>query len=277
MPLIQDMPLSKDQFPSTGLACGKKLGLTTLLGGWVPTHSVHGFSRIEFREESGALVVKTTGGLLPFGNGENSFLCEAVYASDHKSDNACAISATSNHETARVHIHANASLGLLIVATLCEFSSDSPLEDYYLREFYRRENTAEPIHSPVDGKLPNRESRNGMDLGEFAGQWRTTDAATAEISGILLERTSSGLMAKIDATRPGDFSRPEIHLQAFAAPTGPPGASSFYGRWRGENGETECHAWIKQGVLVIAKFERSLTAGRSNKFSREFFYRVALR
>jgi hypothetical protein len=40
--------------------------------------------------------------------------------------------------------------------------------------------------------------------------------------------------------------------------------------------EVQLHAWIKLGVLVIAKFDRFTDdSGRSNRFSREFFYRAS--
>lgn len=67
----------------------------------------------------------------------------------------------------------------------------------------------------------------------------------------------------------------ETAASLFAAETSSAEAMAFSAFYDFGFMETQLQAHVRQGVLIIAKFDRFKdNSGRSNYFSKEFFYRV---
>lgn len=85
---------------------------------------------------------------------------------------------------------------------------------------------------------------------------------------------AEGLFVRIhgaDESSPREWG--EIQADTFAGAGG--SVASFCTSHEFGFRKTRLHTWVKQGVLVAARFDQFPDgSGRSNQFSREFFYRL---
>jgi hypothetical protein len=108
------------------------------------------------------------------------------------------------------------------------------------------------------------------------GTWLNTNMATRGITSAILSRQSGQIMVRIVAAGdPGLSDWKETEASLFAADASSSEAMSFSAFYDFGFMETQLQAHVRQGVLIIAKFERFKdSSGRSNYFSKEFFYRA---
>jgi hypothetical protein len=100
------------------------------------------------------------------------------------------------------------------------------------------------------------------------GEWVNTNSATRGIASAILVR----IVAAGDS---GTCDWGEAAASLFAADTSSSEAMAFSAFYDFGFMETQLQAHVRQGVLIIAKFDRFKdSSGRSNYFSKEFFYRA---
>lgn len=108
------------------------------------------------------------------------------------------------------------------------------------------------------------------------GTWLNTNTATRGITSATLSRQNGKIAARIVAAGdhgPSDWGETEASL--FAADASSSEAMSFSAFYDFGFMETQLQAHVRQGVLIIAKFDRFKdNSGRANYFSKEFFYRA---
>ena len=108
------------------------------------------------------------------------------------------------------------------------------------------------------------------------GEWLNTNAATRGIVKAVLARTGAQIVLRILANgSPEHYDWGETAAGLFAADTCSAEAMAFSAFYDFGFMETQLQAHVRQGVLIIAKFDRFKdNSGRSNYFSKEFFYRA---
>lgn len=252
--------------------------LSALLGHWINTNTpAVGFRQIELAEREDRLELHAEGapGLIAGDWGRTR--ADTVYANDPQSSAAIAFTARYELGVADCLVQANQSLGLLIIAQLCRFPAPSGRASCFAREFYRR--TARslaklPPPSPSD-RPPGRPA-GALDAGAFTGTWINTHAATRGMARMEINSRSEGLFVRIhgaEGSSPHEWN--ETRADTFGGAGSGSTLASFSTRHDFDDRETRLHTWVKQGVLVAARFDRFPSgSGRANQFSREFFYRV---
>ena len=108
------------------------------------------------------------------------------------------------------------------------------------------------------------------------GTWLNTNTATRGIASAILSRQSGQITVRIVAAGdPGPGEWGETGASLFAADASSHEAMAFSAFYDFGFMETQLQAHVRQGVLIIAKFDRFKdSSGRSNYFSKEFFYRA---
>ena len=108
------------------------------------------------------------------------------------------------------------------------------------------------------------------------GTWLNTNCATHGITKAVLANKDGQVMLQIFAD--GNRERPEwgeAIANIFAADSASTEGMAFSAFYDFGFMEALLQGHVRQGVLIIAKFERFKGAdGRSNYFSKEFFYRA---
>jgi hypothetical protein len=108
------------------------------------------------------------------------------------------------------------------------------------------------------------------------GTWLNTNTTTRGVSLAILSRQSGQIMVRIVAAGDsGSHDWGETEANLFAADASSSEAMAFSAFYDFGFMETQLQAHVRQGVLIIAKFDRFKdSSGRSNYFSKEFFYRA---
>lgn len=108
------------------------------------------------------------------------------------------------------------------------------------------------------------------------GTWLNTNAATGGIAKTVLAAKANGIVLRVFAAGSQEIvdwgETPASIFGADALATEAMAFSAFY-----DFGfmETQLQGHVRQGVLIIAKFDRFKDdSGRSNYLSKEFFYRA---
>jgi hypothetical protein len=127
-----------------------------------------------------------------------------------------------------------------------------------------------------------------LDLTPFLGVWQNTNPSSAGIACVHLTRRGDTLVARVFGTglpaQPqgqspaqtgGHVDWGETLATTFAERPDLREAATFAASYQFGFMDVQLHAWIKLGVLVIAKFDRFTDdSGRSSRFSREFFFQA---
>ncbi len=108
------------------------------------------------------------------------------------------------------------------------------------------------------------------------GTWTNTNEATRGIARAMLTRKGRHVALRIVATgSPGQNDWGETEASIFAADASSSEAMAFSAFYDFGFMETRLQGHIRQGVLIIAKFDHFKdNSGRSSYFSKEFFYRT---
>ncbi|HZD94960.1 MAG TPA: hypothetical protein VE133_11945 [Candidatus Sulfotelmatobacter sp.] len=108
------------------------------------------------------------------------------------------------------------------------------------------------------------------------GSWLNTNTATRGIASAILERKGEQIVLRIVAAGSSETCDwGETPANLFADSTSSSEAMAFSAFYDFGFMETQLQAHVRQGVLIIAKFDRFKdNSGRSNYFSKEFFYRA---
>jgi hypothetical protein len=116
---------------------------------------------------------------------------------------------------------------------------------------------------------------NAIASGPLLGTWLNTNSDTRGIASAFLSHKGGEIVLRIVAagsSGPCDWG--EAPASLFAADTSSAEAMAFSAFYDFGFMETQLQAHVRQGVLIIAKFDRFKdNSGRCNYFSKEFFYR----
>ena len=115
-----------------------------------------------------------------------------------------------------------------------------------------------------------------IDPSIYAGTWLTTNSETRGIVRMIVEPRDGRLMVRtFGACLPEACDWGETTATVFADGPASARALAFSAVYDFGFMQTHLQAKVKKGVLVVAGFNRfNDDSGRSNYFSREFFYRV---
>jgi hypothetical protein len=108
------------------------------------------------------------------------------------------------------------------------------------------------------------------------GTWFNTNTATRGIAKAVLAGKENGIVLRIFAAGSQQMvDWGETAASIFAADALGTEAMAFSAVYEFGFMETQLQGHVRQGVLIIAKFDRFKDdSGRSNYFSKEFFYRT---
>lgn len=108
------------------------------------------------------------------------------------------------------------------------------------------------------------------------GTWLNTNAGSRGIVKVVLTRKGGQVALHVLASgSPKDYDWGVTTADIFAADSSSIEAMAFNAFYDFGFMESQLQGHVRQGVLIIAKFDRFKDgSGRSNYFSKEFFYRV---
>src|SRR5262245_41060433 len=114
-----------------------------------------------------------------------------------------------------------------------------------------------------------------IDPSIFTGTWLTTNSSTRGIVKMIIELRGGQLIARsFGACSPEPCDWGEAIATVFAEGPGSSKPLAFSAVYDFGFMSSHLQAKVKKGVLVVAGFNRFQdNSGRSNYFSREFFYR----
>lgn len=120
------------------------------------------------------------------------------------------------------------------------------------------------------------EARGPIAPESLLGTWLNTNSATQGITRAILASKGGQVALQIFAdSNPEVMEWGEAVASLFTADSSSTEAMAFSAFYDFGLMETLLQGHVRQGVLIIAKFERFKdNSGRSNYFSKEFFYRV---
>ncbi len=108
------------------------------------------------------------------------------------------------------------------------------------------------------------------------GTWLNTNTATRSIFSATLQcKAGQSVVRIVAAGASGTCDWGETAVSLFADSISSSDAIAFSAAYDFGYMETQLQAHVRQGVLIIAKFDRFKDgSGRSNYFSKEFFHRM---
>lgn len=126
-------------------------------------------------------------------------------------------------------------------------------------------------------RLDERMEAHGPVAPEsLLGRWLNTNSTTQGITRAILASKDGRVALHVFAeNNPELRDWGEAAASVFAADSSSTEAMAFSAFYDFGLMETHLQGHVRQGVLIIAKFDRFKdNSGRSNYFSKEFFYRV---
>lgn len=120
------------------------------------------------------------------------------------------------------------------------------------------------------------EARGSIVAEPLLGKWLNTNMATRGIPKTVLAAKENGIVLRVFAAGSQQMvDWGETAASVFAADALATEAMAFSAFYDFGFMETQLQGHVRQGVLIIAKFDRFKdNSGRSNYFSKEFFYRT---
>lgn len=120
------------------------------------------------------------------------------------------------------------------------------------------------------------EAGEALSLEPLSGSWLNTNSTSRGIARADLSVKGNGLTLRVAAAGdPAPHDWGETDVQVFAADTSSAEAMAFSAFYDFGFMETLLQGHVRQGVLIIAKFDTFKdNSGRSSYFSKEFFFRA---
>lgn len=214
-----------------------------------------------------------------YGNGKNVPLssqavqANVIFGANPSSRDAVAFFAELDFGQMVSRYQGNVNLGLLVLAGFHDFKSSKAGSNYFSREFFYSVDDLLP-QPPKPDFLQTSGSQH-LDTSSLLGNWRNTNRASLGIASLNIRQQSSGLAVRAHGVgESGCVDWGETTASVYAKDCFSTDAMAFSTVFH--QGAIQCHlqANVKQGVLVVAYFtEFNDGSGRSNYFSREFYYK----
>ena len=260
--------------------------LKPLLGTWVNTNSAtRGMGKVILTARGSNLNVRVFGLSDPSAGDWGEIKADSVYGNSLTSGQATAFTASYGFDFRHTDLMANLSQGLLILAAFNTFSDGSGRSNYFAREFFHRWNGDSNGGDRAMGSLarmgaeeqPTAEAPkpSAVEVGPLLGSWVNTNGGTRGITKVVFGIKEGKFVARLfGVCDPSPCDWGEVGAHPFARDAGSSELAGISLSYDFGFMETRMQAHVKQGVLVIAKFDHFRDdSGRSNSFSREFFYR----
>jgi hypothetical protein len=115
-----------------------------------------------------------------------------------------------------------------------------------------------------------------IDPRPLVGSWMNTNNGSRGITRVAVSLKESGIVVRaFGACEPSPCDWGESYAEVFASEPDSIEGNAFNALYDFGFMETRLQAHIRQGLLVVAKFDRFKDhSGRANYFSKEFFFRT---
>jgi hypothetical protein len=259
---------------------GSFLSLDALPGTWLNTDGTdRGITKVVITVTNSKLVVQVSGAFDPEPCDWGEAEADHLYANNISSGIAAGFTAWCRLDSRETHLQANWNQGLLVLASFTSFKDASKRSNYFAREFFHRAGAVNGS-APQAPKVLHSQERSGSGKPiapePLLGTWVNTNTDTRGIARVVLGRSGARTTLRVLAN--GSAGRQdwgETDAAFFAADPSSAEAMAFSAFYDFGFMETQLQGHVRQGVLIIAKFDRFKdNSGRSNYFSKEFFYRV---
>ncbi len=249
-----------------------------LMGVWRPTDpEPHAIGEVRIALSGGSPTVECFGAGGPFPRHASPVPASTIFAAGPSSPDGMAFFAEFKFDHMISRLQGNVNLGLLVLAGFHEFHDGSARSNHFTREFFYSSpsEVGASNHSGINLATRGSGARR-LEAASLAGVWRNTNIASAGIVSIEIRESGEGLAVRsFGAGKSGLKDWGETQATTYAKDWTSPDAMAFSACF--DAGDMACHlqANIKQGVLVVAYFTVfNDGSGRSNYFSREFYYKA---
>lgn len=214
-----------------------------------------------------------------FGNGEvvpvssSAVHINTLFAANSGSRDAMSFFADVDFGFMVSRFQGNVNLGLLVLAGFHDFKDGSARSNFFSREFfYSVSGLQAQLSAPMISGQPD-DSRH-RDTSSLLGRWRNTNSASQGVAIVeILDRGEHLGIRAYGVGQSGNLDWGEVPGHAYADCSSHE-AMAFSSVVALEGIRCHFQANIKQGVLVVAYFtEFDDGSGRSNYFTREFYYK----
>jgi hypothetical protein len=273
--VIQPQLYMRIQDRADALPSSSQLNVGLLTKTWQHTdHQPHNLREVRIQGESEVLTIECfgTGATVPLNS--PAVQTSTIFAANPGSSEGMSFFAEFDFGHMVSRFQGNVNLGLLVLAGFHDFKDGSRRSNYFSREFFYSAAGAQTKLSVPDTSNQADDSRR-LDTSALLGRWRNTNIGSQGVA--MVEVNDRGEQLGIRAHGAGDSGTldwGEVLGQSYAKDSSCSDAMAFSAMFGAEGIRCHLQANIKQGVLVIAYFtEFNDGSGRSNYFSREFYYK----
>ncbi len=275
-----------NDIPGAGLSVASPPVLADLIGSWFNTNPTTGeIARLSISERGGALLLNIEAA----GPPERVAWHETPavpYMASLGSAEVTGFEAHCDLGFMETHLAANLKHGVLVVQSYNRFKDGSGRGDYFTREFFHQSviherglTCAKPNHDRAafmmaPGVSILGEHTAAVDLGKLTGLWKNTNRATRGICELTFTKNGDAYeLNALGAGEPCDWGKVVVIPYADGVDANyPAGFVAVYGF---SFMQVFLAANMNKGLMIIASYNTFCDgSGRSNCFSREFFYRA---
>ncbi len=233
-----------------------------------------GLREVRIQGAAGALSVECfgTGGLVPL-----KFplaLASNIFAANPAAREGMSFFAEFDFGGMVSRFQGNVNLGLLVLAGFHDFKAGSSHSNYFSREFFYSVASSQATLPASDVPSQGAGTRQ-LDTSSLLGFWRNTNSLSLGIAAVEISDRGEHLGIRVHGVgESGTVDWGEVAGPAYAKDCSSADAMAFSATFNSQGIRCHLQANVKQGVLVIAYFtEFKDGSGRSNYFSREFYYK----
>lgn len=252
-----------------------QMGVSLLTKTWKHTDpSPHGIREFRIQGTSNALSIECfgTGPLVPVSFPE--VRASSIFAANPGSREAMSFFAEYDFGHMVSRFQGNVNLGLLVVAGFHDFKDAGAHFNYFSREFFYSAES-EPAELTTSSAPSPVVNTRRMDTSALLGLWRNTNKASSGVTTVEITERGEGVGIHAYASgKSGPLDWGKVPGSVYAKDCYSSDAMAFRAAFALPGIRYHFQANVKQGVLVIAYFtEFADGSGRSNYFSREFYYK----
>ena len=272
--------------PGAGLAMSPPPNLADVIGCWFNTNAMTGeIARLTISESDGRLLVNIEGA----GTPDRIAWPEAPaipYAAGLDSSEIAGFDAHFDLGFMETHLAANLKHGVLVLQSYNRFKDGSGRGSYFTREFFHQK----VIHeNSLTRTIPRDEHAAYMmaadrasgvdhaasiDSGDLVGFWKNTNRMTRVIRELSLAKSGDSYeLNAFGAGAPRDWGK--VAVAPHSGGVDAHDLAGFLAVYDFDFMRMFLAANLNKGLLIIASYNAFRDgSGRSNYFSREFFYRA---